>query len=366
MANELGLKNTFVSKVYGPLQEYRGSDATPGKEIGIIDFMNQNGVCNSSEPMTWGKLFQEMGLPDDANLSLGHLLSLSGDVTYLAPEIVRDFIVRGMELNANYQDLIMGTENVNTLDVAAPWVDYLNPKPQSIGETESIPISKYTWGKKQITLRKKAIGLDWSDELILSVKLPLLRQWLQRVGVELNAMLFTAACETIINGDQAGGADAISVVGVGSTGTLAFSDFVRLWVRAQLIGANWSTIITNETMANALLAIAEFKPTAGGLGGAVVNLQTRNRVVPSQIPHVISSALTDNDVVLFDPAQTLLYLVFRPLLVESDRIMARQVSAAYCSIISGFTTVERKARLAIDKSKAFSGFGFPSWMEPLV
>lgn len=366
MANELGLRNSFVQKVYGPLQEYRGSDATPGKEISLIDFMNNSGITNGTEPMSWGKLFAEMGLPSDANLSLGHLLSLSGDVTYLAPEIVRDFIVRGMELNANYLDLCMASENVSSLDVSAPYIDYGNPKPQAIGEAETIPTAKYTWGKKSITLRKKAIGLDWTDELILSVKLPLLRQWLQRVGIELNAMLYTGAVETVINGDQSTGTDAISVVGVTNSGTLTFADFVRLWVRAQLIGSNWGTIITNETMANILLAIAEFKPTAGGLGGAAVNLDIRNKVVPSSIPHLMSSVVGNDQIVLFDPRQTLLYLVFRPLLVESDRIMQRQVNGVYCSIMSGFTTVERKARIALDKSKAFSGYGFPSWMEPLV
>lgn len=366
MANELGLKNTFVSKVYGPLQEFRGSDATPGKEIGLVDFMNQAGITNGTDPMTWGKLFNEMGLPSDADLSLGHLLSLSGDVTYLAPEIVRDFIVRGMELNARYTDLIMGTESVSSLDVSAPYIDYLNPRPVSIGEAETIPVAKYTWGKKSITLRKKAIGLDWSDELILSVKLPILRQWLQRVGIELNAMLYSVGVTTLLNGDQTDGTDAVSVVGVSSSGTLAFADFVRLWVRAQLIGAEWRSIITNETMANTLLALAEFKPTAGGLGGAVVNLETRNKVVPSQMPHLLSSVLGADQVFMFDPSQAMLYLVFRPLLVESDRIMQRQVNGVYCSIMSGFTTVERKARIVMDKSKAFSGYGFPSWMEPLV
>lgn len=366
MANDLGLKNSFVSRVYGPLQEYRGSDATPGKEIGLIEFMNESGITNGAEPMTWEKLFNELGLPSDANLSLGHLLSLSGDVTYLAPEIVREFIVRGMDLNARYTDLIMGTENVSSLDVSAPYIDYLNPKPVAIAEAETIPVAKYTWGKKSITLRKKAIGLDWSDELILSVKLPLLRQWLQRVGVELNAMLYSAAVTTLSSGDQVDGSDAVSVVGVASAGTLTFADLVRLWVRAQLIGAEWRSLITNETMANGLLALAEFKPTAGGLGGAAVNLDIRNKVVPNQLPHFMSSTLTDNQVLLFDPSQSLLYLVFRPLLVESDRIMQRQVNGVYCSIMSGFTTVERKARIAIDKSKAFSGYGFPSWMEPLV
>lgn len=365
MSGELGLKHTFKTRVYGPLQEYRGGDATPGKECGLIEFMNRNNINNGSEPMTWGKLFQEFGL-NDANLTLGHLLSLSGDVTYLAPEIVRDFIVRGMQLNARYTDLIMGSENVTSLDVSAPWIDYENPKLEPIGEAESIPISRYKWGKKTITLRKKAIGLDWSDEFILSVKLPILRQWLQRVGVELNAMLYSAAVTVLLNGDQSSGSDAVSVVGVGTQNSLTFADFVTAWVRAQLIGSSWSSMITNEKMANELLALPEFKPTAGGLGGAIVNLEIRNRVVPNQMPHFISSVIGDGKILLFDPSQCLLYLVFRPLLVEAERIMSRQVNGTYVSLMSGFTTVERTARIAIDKTKSLADFGFPTWMAPLV
>ena len=366
MANELGLKNTFYNKVYGPLQEYRGSDATPGKEKGLIAFMNENGFTAGVEPMSWSKLFHEMGLPRAAELSLGHLLALTGDVTYLAPEIVRDFVVRGMELNSRYTDLIMGTENVTSLDVAAPWIDYENPRVQSIAEAETIPVSKYTWGKKNVTLRKKGIGLDWTDELILSVKLPLLRQWLQRVGVELNAMLYTAGVTTLVNGDQSDLSDAVTAVGVASSGTLDFTDFVRLWTRAQIIGANWISMIANETTANELLAMEEFKPTAGGLGAATVNLDLRNKVIPNNIPMFISSALADGKILFFDKSQALLYMIFRPLLVEADRIVQRQVNGTYVSIMSGYTTVERKARICLDKSKAFSGYGFASWMEPLV
>ncbi len=365
MSGELGLRDTFRTKVYGPLQEYRGGDATPGREIGLIDFMNRNGIRNGAEPMTWGKLFQEFGL-NDANLTIGHLLSLSGDVSYLAPEIVRDFIVRGMQLNARYTDLIMGTENVTSLDVSAPWVDYENPRQESIGEAETVPISRYKWGKKTITLRKKAIGLDWSDEFILSVKLPILRQWLQRVGVELNAMLYSSAVTVLLNGDQTSGSDGVSVIGVGTQNSLSFSDFVTAWVRSQLIGSNWGSMITNEKMANELLALPEFKPTAGGLGGAMVNLELRNRVVPNQMPHFISSVIGDGKILLFDPSQSLLYLVFRPLLVEAERIMSRQVSGTYVSLLSGFTTVERTARIAMDKTKSINDFGFPTWMQPLV
>ncbi len=365
MSNELGLRNTFRTKVYGPLQEYRGGDATPGKEIDLITFMNRNGIKNGSNPMTWGKLFQEFGL-NDANLTLGHLLSLSGDVTYLAPEIVRDFVVRGMEADASYTDLIMETEHVSSLDVSAPWVDYENPQLEPIGEAETAPISRYKWGKKTITLRKRSIGIDWSDELILSVKLPLLKQWMRRVGVEMNALLYSSAVSVLLNGDQAGGTDAVTVIGVETPTSMGFQDFVTAWVRAQLIGTNWGSMITNERMANQLLALAEFKPTSGGLGSALVNLETRNQVVPNRMPHFISSVIGDGKILLFDPTQSLLYLVFRPLLVEAERIMSRQVSGTYVSLMSGFTTVERKARVVIDKSKNISEFGFPTWMQPLV
>lgn len=375
MSGELGLKNTFRERVYEPLKRYRGNDGTGGREISLIDFMqtravNEHGVSvglknTSGQPITWDDIWCELG-QDPATLSLNNLLSLSGsDMQYLAPEIVRDFILKGLNTEASYLDLVASTESVDSMNVTVPWIRYLNEEPQAIGETEQIPEAEIEWGHKSVTVSKDAIALHWSDELLLSVKLPMLRWFLQKVGVSLGVKLYNRGINVLINGDQADTSDSCAVVGVASSGTLAFKDFLRLWLRARQIGMRWESIINNEATAWALLQLDEFSKPQGA-GSVVTTIETRNRIIPTSMPHLISSEMTDNQHLLFDKRFGMIFLSFRGLLVESERIIMRQVSGTAASIISGFTTIDRNARIILDSSIAYSGNSFPSYMAPLV
>ena len=375
MSGELGLKNTFRERVFEPLKRYRGNDGTGGREISLIDFMqtraiDENGKAvglknASGTPITWDDIWCEVG-QDPATLSLNNLLSLSGsDMQYLAPEIVRDFVLKGLNSEASYLDLVASTESVDSMNVTVPWIRFLDEEMQSIGETEYIPEANIEWGHKSVSVAKDAIALHWSDELLLSVKLPMLRWFMQKVGVSLATKLYTRGVNVLIDGDQADASDTCAVVGVASSGTLAFKDFLRLWLRSRQIGMRWETVINNETSAWNLLQLDEFSKPQGA-GGVVTTIETRNRIIPTSMPHLISSAMDDNQHLLLDKRMGMIFLSFRGLLVESERIMMRQVSGTAASIISGFTTIDRTARVILDSGKAYSGYGFPSWMAPLV
>lgn len=376
MANELGLMNSFRDRIYGPLVQFRGSDGTAGQEIGLVDFVqkhaiNENGeaagLTNSSgEPLSWEDILQDFGV-DPLQSTLDNIITLPGtDAKYLAPEVVREFILRGMGTSANYMDLVAGVESVDSLTVTAPWFEMANNTPPIIGETETPPTTGYTWGEKSVKMKKRMTAIELSDEVVLSVKLPILSYWLQRFGVNLGVQLFKDAVTTLVNGDQADTSDAAATIGIGSSGSLAFSDFVRLWSRGNLIGQNWTTMVTSETMALQILALAEFKPTAGGLGQAAVTVDSRNRIIPTSLPHIISSDMDDDEILFLDPTKAMIRCQFRGLLVESDRIVSRQISGSYASVMGGFLTISRDARIVMDDSIAFSGNGFPSYMVPLA
>jgi len=52
-----------------------------------------------------------------------------------------------------------------------------------------------------------------------------------------------------------------------------------------------------------------------------------------------------------------------PLMVESERIVSNQTEAFYASFTLGFAKMFTDACLILDKSKAFSGYGFPAAMD---
>lgn len=376
MANELGLMNSFRDRIYGPLVQFRGTDGTAGNEIGLVDFVqkhaiNENneavGLTNSvGEPLSWEDILQDFGI-DPIQSTLDNIITLPGtDARYLAPEVVREFILRGMSSSVNYMDLVAGVESVDSLTVTAPWIQMDTNTPPIIGETETMPTTGYSWGEKSVKMKKRATAIELSDEVILSVKLPILSYWLQRFGVNLGVQLFKDAVTTLVNGDQTDTTDAAATIGIGTAGSLAFSDFVKLWSRGNLIGQNWTTMVTSETMALQILALAEFKPTAGGLGQAAVTVDSRNRIIPNSLPHIISSDMDDDEILFLDPSKAMIRCQFRALLVESDRIVSRQISGTYASVMGGFLTISREARIVMDDSIAFSGNGFPSYMTPLA
>jgi len=358
---KLELQNSFAERIYFPLMAYRGSDSACGKDVSIDDYMQKMGFKNENgNPLTMEDLYKEIGQTPET-LNLGNILSLSGDMKYLAPEIVRQFINEGITANPWYTDLLSGTETVDQMAVVTPWIKILDAELDPTAEAETIGKSGMTWGSKTIQLQKYAKGLDYSDELLLSVKLPILSHYMREVGMRLSADLNKAAVTTLINGDQANSVDSVATIGVTESGKLDFSDFLRAWVRGSALGKNWFTVVCNEAMANKLLALTEFKNPSGA-GSVPVTLNLRNRVQPSQLPVYVSSAVGDNNILLVDPAMSMLKLDFMPLRVESERIMSRQLGATYASIITGFSTLDRKNRIQLNTASAFSSAGFPSWM----
>lgn len=367
MSGELGLANSFYRRVFRPLQEYRGSDAAPGHEIDLIEFMQTRalnedskpvGLKNTSgQPIDWEDIWSDLGL-DPAGANLNNLISYQGDdMKYLAPEMVRAFVLEGLEADANHMDLCAGQENVDSFLITAPWIEMQNETPQTVAEAERIPESGVTWGEKSVKLTKDAIAFHWTDELMLTVRLPLLRYWLRKVGARLAERLYTRAVTTLLNGDQADSSDVCSEIGVDSAGTIAFKDFLRAWLRGRRIGQRWETLIMNEVTAFDVFQISEFSDPQGA-GSVVTRLEQRNRIIPANMPSFITGVLDDNNVMLLNRAFGMLFLSMRGLMVESERIIMRQIQGTAASIISGFLTIDNNARLILDGDTAYSSKGF--------
>lgn len=363
MAGELGLMNSFRERVITPLNAYRGNDTDGGHDIGLVAFMNKLGMKNTlGQPITMEDVWKDLGKNPD-HISLDNLITLSGDVKYLAPEVVREFILQGINAVPWWNNLCSGSVEVASMGVVGPWIQYDKVGLEKTGEVETIAEADVTWGQKTVTIYKKAKGIKLSDEIIYSARLPMLQPFLMRVGIEMAASMNKAAVTTLVNGDQASG-DECAVVGVGTANTIDFYDFVVAWARASSLFYDWSTMVTSETMAVEVLKNEEFiKPQ--GAGNVVVQVESVNRVIPDRMPHMVSSGTPAGYVLLVDPRMAMLHLQFLPLRVESERIANRQMNGTYVSIIDGFYTVDRRARLCINKAVTFAANGFPSWMTPL-
>jgi hypothetical protein len=182
----------------------------------------------------------------------------------------------------------------------------------------------------------------------------------------LAASLYNDGINTLINGDQPSGSDNCAIIGVGdTTKKTAFTDFVRCWIRGRRLFMKWTNLVNNELTGLEIMSLNQFLYPQG-YGTTMVNLDSKNRFIPGDMPHLIGSPLSDGQSMLFDKSQAMIYMSFRGLLVENERIMMRQVNGTSASIMGGFVTVNRLARVIMDETLAFSGNGFPSWMAPLI
>ena len=78
----------------------------------------------------------------------------------------------------------------------------------------------------------------------------------------------------------------------------------------------------------------------------------------------VSTKVGANKMVLQDSSASLVQLTSAPLLLETEKIVRKQIEGSFASITTGFAKLQRNASIVIDGSILFSGNGFPSWMAP--
>jgi hypothetical protein len=78
----------------------------------------------------------------------------------------------------------------------------------------------------------------------------------------------------------------------------------------------------------------------------------------------VSAHVAANKIIIQDPSSSIVQLTAMPLMVETDRIVMKQINGTAMSIYTGFAKIQKKASLVIDGSILFSGNGFPTYMVP--
>lgn len=321
----------------------------------------------------WGFGMSESGSPDSLYHMLGvqpgrhsiqslmNMPEFQSEFRWLVPEVIREAIRLGLRKNPAYPSMIASEINVDQPKVTMPYINMSDAMVKKVGETETIPVGTTTFGQKDVKLHKLATGLKLSDEVVQFVPLNILSIYLQDVGVQLNYGLDTAMAEVMINGDQADGSEAAPVVGVNSVanGITYDNDLLKAWIRMSRMGRVPSAMVSNEEAAINILKLPEFKTRDTWVERNNINLQTP---VPQTTNYFVHGAFpTGNQVVLVDPTSALVKLNAMALKVESERIVERQLSGTYVSLITGFANLFRDARLVINGADTLVNLPYPEF-----
>lgn len=372
-----GLEHTFYRDIFVPLLNARNHDGSPTKtgwDLSLEAFMQDHLKLKNSrgEPLGWADLWLMMGInPMEATLQ--NILDRPDDFRFLGGEMIREFIIQGFqqfEQIAWYQQLCVSTgDQANAMTIHQPWLKYQNVAPQQVTQGETLPLGRMAFGDKSIRLTTKGTFIEWTDQLKYSSPLSLMAVHFAEVAAVVIVQENDHCIWTMVNGDQAilgSNADSCAVVGVvnPTNGATFDDDYVRVWSRGSALHMRWAFLITSEAGSIATYKVPEFKPQRGVLGGATVEIDSKNRIVPSRMPHFVSGLMNDKWRMLVDNLRTMRHLQLWPLKVEQARYPEKLVDGVGISTCTGYESIRREGRIIIAEDKTVEQAPFPSFMAP--
>lgn len=321
-----------------------------GKDISLKQFL----AATYGDNYTPEKFYGEVGI-DLNGMTVEKMLNTSDLTRYLFPEVFRDAIVRGLEYTPIYGRLVTGEERIESTGLTMPKMDWTTIDQEQIrlrDTNEGATITEgeiMVWAEKTVNIKKKARGLKQTYESLMFTPIDLARVFFEELGVKLGADLDRDAILVLLNGDQANGSESAPVIGATTANTLTYRDISRAWTRFRRLGRNSSIMLASEADTLTILDMAEFQRTvgAGATTPSSVNLNVVNPLPSSQDIYV-TDAVTVGKLVLVDTARAMVQLTAMPLLIETERIVSRQLNGEYVSIITGFANIFKDGRLVLD------------------
>lgn len=338
----------------------------------LLDIARQGGDNAKPVEITFEELVQEKwGLSQDSLFdkikinpkvdTMANIFSMPDDsIRWVVPEIIRSAVTLGMREAPFYPNLIASDQPIQGLSAIMPYINMSDAAPSKINEAETIPLGTISYGQKSVNLFKIGKGIKITDEVRSYVSLDVLGIFLRDFGIQLGYAMDTLALDTLINGNKSDGSEAVSVIGVKTANTLTYRDILRVWVRASRMGRNFNNMIGDEEIALDILDLPEFKTRQSGTTQANLLVKTP---VPNSANFFIHTGVPANSTLLLDKSSAMIKLTAQQLKLESERIVSNQTSAIYASLTTGFSKMYQDASLLLDKSKAFSSYGFPSFMD---
>ena len=332
-----------------------------------LDITFESYIKKKANIASLSHLFDELGI-NPAVDTIENIFTLPDEsVRWLIPEIFRESLRLGLRKSPIWPEIVAAEQTVKQLTVTMPWFNMSDATPGYVAQGETISTGGISFDKKQVHLRKIGKGVKIPYEVRNYVSINVVSVFMQDFGVKLGQSIDTLLIQTLINGEQTNGSESAPVVGVASAGTLAYADLLKVWVRMARIGKTPKAIIGGENAALDTLNLAEFKTnTMGGMAPAGVAPNSALKLktpIPASSDYYIHGAMPANQQLVIDPTAAIIKYNAQPLLVESEKIVSNQTEASYATLTTGFGIIFRDARVVIDKSLAFSGNGFPSYMD---
>jgi len=356
----MDLKQFEKSQFKGKIQEtvkaaeaIRGHKDNP-KDISFSEIVKQKfGVELAS-------LLADLGI-DPATDTISNLITVPEvDVRWIIPEVFRSALLLGYRGAPIYPNLIAAEEQMRGLSQIMPWLNLSDAAPMYVGEGETIPLGAISYGSKQFKIYKVGRGIKLSDEVVQYSSLNLVSIFMTDFGVKMGHATDVLAILCLTNGEQADGSESAPVIGTASGSSIVYKDLLKIWCRLGRMGRVPNTIVSGEDVAANILDLTEFKTPVVGAPLATITVKSP---MPGASNLYVHGNVADHQAIILDPKGAIIKFNGWPLKVESERIVSNQTEAFYVTLQTGFAKLFRDAAVIIADNLAFSGYGFPTWMD---
>ncbi len=259
----------------------------------------------------------------------------------LFPEYVSRAIKAGMEYADVLPDITATVTKIDGIDyrsiVSTPDEDTKELK--VVNEGAFLPKTTIKTQENLVKLIKRGRMLVSTYEALRFQRLDLFTVTLKQIGAYIARTQLADAVQVLLNGD--GNDNGAEIINVAESGTLTYSDLIKLWTG--LTPYQLNTLLVPTALMEKLLAMPEMQDSQ-----ATLDFHGTGRMITPMGAKVIHVPTLDSDTIIaLDKTCAIEMVQAGDVLVDYDKLIDRQLERATVSVISGFAKVFADASLVL-------------------
>lgn len=259
----------------------------------------------------------------------------------LFPEYVSRAIKLGMEYADALPDITATVTKIDGMDyrsiVSDPDDDTKSLK--VVSEGAFLPQTTIKTQENLVKLLKRGRMLVSTYEALRFQRLDLFTVTLKQIGAYIARTQLADAVNVLVNGD--GNSNGAKVINASASGTLKYTDLVRLWT--ELTPYELNTLLVPTALMEKILAMPEMQDSQ-----ATLDFHGTGRMITPMGAKLIHVPTLDSDkIVGIDKTCALEMVQAGDVLVDYDKLIDRQLERATVSVISGFAKLFNDASVVL-------------------
>lgn len=259
----------------------------------------------------------------------------------LFPEYVSRAIKLGMEYANALPDITATVTKIDGMDyrsiVSDPDDDTKSLK--VVSEGAFLPQTTIKTQENLVKLLKRGRMLVSTYEALRFQRLDLFTVTLKQIGAYIARTQLADAVNVLVNGD--GNSNGAKVINASASGTLKYTDLVRLWT--ELTPYELNTLLVPTALMEKILAMQEMQDSQ-----ATLDFHGTGRMITPMGAKLIHVPTLDSDkIVGIDKTCALEMVQAGDVLVDYDKLIDRQLERAAVSVISGFAKLFNDASVVL-------------------